>query len=257
MLDFGFGIVGPLVHGVTLDPKSKIGNLKSACVSHFTRKVHALNKDLLEIRMGGERHMLDAPRDRLRAGALGLRYQAEMGAQGRRVPHVADPLLGQGRDQADPERAPDRDVVAEAARQHQLSHSIIGDLRKMLEHPDPGGDGALAELDLANVLLGEHNLLSRFRLAGSRKDELSLLATHHHAISKPGRQLLSLLHTNQAEPIIPPDIQHSGDGVNKSGAADAERRRVTDRVELDIVIKLNLVNRSKSSAHPVPDLSAL
>src|ERR1700730_8911332 len=65
-------------------------------------EVHAVDEDGLEVRMGGERDVLDAPGDRLRVRALRLRDQSELGPEGRRVAHVADAALGQaGREEAE------------------------------------------------------------------------------------------------------------------------------------------------------------
>src|SRR2546427_1839214 len=52
------------------------------------RSVHGLDEDPLEVRVGGERDVLDARRHALRAPALGLRDEAELGAERRRVADV-------------------------------------------------------------------------------------------------------------------------------------------------------------------------
>src|SRR2546427_3234046 len=70
------------------------------------RSVHGLDEDPLEVRVGGERDVLDARRHSLRAPALGLRDEAELGAERRRVADVADPLHREGREKPAAERAP-------------------------------------------------------------------------------------------------------------------------------------------------------
>src|SRR3989441_12418749 len=92
----------------------------------FRSEVHGLDEDPLEVWVGGERDVLDARRHALRAPALGLRDEAELGAERRRVADVADPLHREGRDQPDAERARDRGGVAEASREHQLGHPRVG-----------------------------------------------------------------------------------------------------------------------------------
>src|SRR5260370_1297030 len=73
--------------------------------------------------MGGEGAVLDRRGGLGGARPLGLGEQAELGAERGRVADVADRLLREGRDQADAEGARDRDVVAEASREHQLGHA--------------------------------------------------------------------------------------------------------------------------------------
>ena len=126
-------------------------------------EVHAVDEDVLEVGMRGERDVLDAPRQSLRPRALGLGHEGELGAQRGRIAHVADARLGQRGDEADAERAPDREVVAETAREHELGHVVVADAGHAEEHGRARGDGALAELHLADVVLGEDDLAARRR----------------------------------------------------------------------------------------------
>src|SRR5262245_5860590 len=93
--------------GPTMVPTRPSGSrIISGCLSGdgdaCDGEVHAVDENVLEVRVGGERHVVDRGRDRLGAAALALRYQGELGAEGSGVADVANPLLGDVRgDEAD------------------------------------------------------------------------------------------------------------------------------------------------------------
>ena len=199
--------------------------------------------------------MLDAAGDALGALALGLGDQAELGAQGRRVADVADLLERERGDEPDPERAPDRDVVSEPAGQHQLGDLLAGDPGHVLEHRHARGDGALGQLDLADVVLRQHDLRRGAGLAGTDQDELALLAADDHALPQAGREPVAVIHLDEPGMVDDARVEHPRQGVDDAGAADAEGRGLPDRVDLDVGSDRDSVDGPQRPAHPVPDLS--
>src|SRR5690348_3889805 len=85
--------------------------------SSWLREVHAVDEDLLEVRVSGQRDVLDAAGDVLGPRALGLGQQRQLGAERGGVADVADALARQVGDEADAHGAVDREIVAEAAGQ--------------------------------------------------------------------------------------------------------------------------------------------
>src|SRR2546425_11174240 len=103
--------------------------------------------------MGCQRHVLDGPGHLRGVSALGFGDETELGTERGRVAHVADLRRRHGWDQPDPQGARDRDVIAEAAGQHQLVEIVGRETGHVQQHDDTGGDRALGELDLADVVM--------------------------------------------------------------------------------------------------------
>src|SRR5204862_707518 len=118
-------------------------------------------------------------------------------------------------------------------------------------------DGALGELDLADVVLCEHDLARRAGFALARDDERALLAPRGHAIAEPRRQPVAILRADEAGPVDDARIEERRDEVDQTGSADPERIRLADRVHVDIVVDRDTVDRATRAAHAVADLSAL
>src|SRR5207253_4400864 len=81
-----------------------------------------------------------------------------------------------------------RDVVAEAAGQHELGHAFAADPGHLLEQRNAGGDRPLRELDLADVLLGEDDLARRTGFSGAQQHDLARVADLPDAVAERGRQ---------------------------------------------------------------------
>src|SRR5262249_37351983 len=173
------------------------------------------------------------------------------------VADVAYPLTGERRNQSDAERALDRHVVAEAAGQHQLRDPLGRDAGDVLEHRDAGGDRALRELDLADVVLGEHDLLPRAGFARPEHDDLTFLAAHHDPLGEPGRERVAPVHLDQPGPVDDPAVEQAPQESDDDGAADAERVGLADRVHVDVVVAPDAIDGAERAAHAVTDLAAL
>jgi len=106
------------------------------------------------------------------------------GAERCGIAHVANLVGGNRRNETDAKRAVDPEVVAEPSGQHQLGDLGGRDASHTLEHRHARGDRALAELHLADVLLGEDDVVRRAGLAGARDHDQPLLAAHPHALAE-------------------------------------------------------------------------
>src|SRR5215471_3605005 len=205
-----------------------------------TGEVHAVDEDVLKVGMGGEGDMLDAPRDQLRAVALRFGEEGELGPQEGGVAHVAHARLRQRRNEADPDGARDGKIVAEPARRHELGDLVLWHARDALEHGRARGDGALAELHLADVVLGQEKLLGRPVLAGTREDHRALVPALDHASGESGRKAIEVVE------------------VDEPRAADALGRRLADGVEREVAsVEADAVDGAEGRAHAVADLRAL
>ena len=191
--------------------------------------------------------------------ALGLGDQRELRAQRGRVADVADLRFREiGRDEPDAQRAPHREVVAEAAREHQLLHLLGPDARDVPEHGHAGGDGALAELHLPDVVLGEHDLPLRAVLAGAREHDHALLAAHLDARAHGGGEPVAPVHVDEPGPVHHAQIEQRGHRVHEAGAAEALGRAVADGVQAEVaVLDAHAVDGADGAAHAVADLGAL
>ena len=127
----------------------------------------------------------------------------------------------------------------------------------MLQHRDAGGDRALGELQLAEVVLGQDDLARGARLAGSQHDHLALLASREDAIAQPGGQRVAPLDLDEAGPVDHAGVEQPGDEVEQPRAADAERVALADRVHAHVVVHRRAVDGAERAAHAVADLPAL
>src|SRR4029453_4783011 len=99
-------VIGPTVAPTMAG--SRVPRVVLVIDSSAPGEVHALDEDLLEVRVGGEGDVLDALGDLRGAGALGFRQERQLGAEGGGVADVADALVRQVGDEADTHRAGDR-----------------------------------------------------------------------------------------------------------------------------------------------------
>ena len=137
-------------------------------------------KMVLEVGVGGERDVLDAAGDHLGAGALGLGDQRELGARARRRCRRSGCATRAGR--AGSARCAARSAPTGSCR----SRPPASARRPARSAPRPragawpiaGGDRALAELDLPDVVLGEHDLPLRAGSPRPGEHHQALLAAH-------------------------------------------------------------------------------
>ena len=127
----------------------------------------------------------------------------------------------------------------------------------MLQHHDARGDRALRQLNLAHVVLGEHDLLSRAGFAGPEHDDLTLLAPHHDPLAELRRQRIACIDLDQARPVDDAAVEQARQQIDDPGAADAERIRLADGVDVDVVVDRDPIDGAERAAHAVTDLGAL
>src|SRR5262249_57401063 len=127
----------------------------------------------------------------------------------------------------------------------------------VLEHRDTGRDRALSELDLADIVLGEHDLLPRAGFARPEHDDLALLAAHHDPLGEPGRQRVEPVDLDQPGPVDHPAVEQARQEIDDAGAADAERVDLTDRVHVDVVVAVDASHGAECAAHAVTALAPL
>ena len=123
-----------------------------------------------------------------------------------------------------------------------------------MEQRHAGGDGALGQLDLADIALREDDLASRPRLSGTDQDKLTTLVAPDNALAEALREPVALVDLDQSRMIEDTGIQHGGQGVDRAGAADADRRGLADRVHLDVVRDRDSVDSPQRPSHPVLEL---
>src|SRR5262249_35304441 len=153
---------------------------------------------------------------------------------------------------------PDAEVVAETAREHQLRDIFVADAGDVLQHGDARGNRPLAELDLADIVLRQHDLVRRAGLARPNQDHEALFAPHEHAVPQGPRQPAAMLDVDQARPVDDPRIEQRRDGIDQPRAAEALRRPLADRVHAEhAVVDDDAVDGAERGAHTVPDLRAL
>src|SRR5262249_62381865 len=103
----------------------------------------------------------------------------------------------------------------------------------------------------------EDDLAPGARIGGPHHDDLALFAAHDDAIAEPRRQPIALLDLNQTRRVDDAGVEQAGQQVDEPRAADAERRRLTDGVDVDVVVHGGAIDGAEGAAHPVTDLRAL
>src|SRR6516164_9007071 len=98
----------------------------------FSFELHCREENLLEVRVRRQRHVPHPPCELIGAPPLRLGDQGHLRAKPRGVPHVGHSIRGERRNQAGTDGAPDAQVVAEPAGEHQPGDPVVGGLRHAL-----------------------------------------------------------------------------------------------------------------------------
>ena len=140
------------------------------------------------------------------------------------------PRAGRG-DEADAQRAPHREVVAEAARQHQLARPSRRHAGHVLEHgrrPE-----AMAPLQSCTCRTSSWvRAISRSapRLAGPREDDEPLLAAHQHARAQGRGEPVAAVHVDEAGPVDDARVEQRGDRRRRGPSRRGPGRRASPMV---------------------------
>src|SRR5258705_2357359 len=186
-----------------------------------SRKVHAVDEDRLEFGARRQGDVLDALREIEGAQPLGFREECHLGADGGGVAHVGDALQRELGKEPDLHRALDADVVAKTAAQHQLRDVVARDSHDVAQHQDPGVDGALRELELANVGLGDADVMVAAGVVTPDQHELAAALAVHDALLQRGTQRHASLTAQQAVGVDHARIEHLRARVDQARAANA------------------------------------
>ena len=193
----------------------------------------------LEVRVRGERDVLDRAAIASARGRARPRTPARAGRPGRRHCRRSGcaPRAGR-RDQADPQRAPHREVVAEAAGQHQLAHAS-----------GPGTPATCCSMATPDAMAPLQSCTWRTSswvsaisprgaaLARAGQDHQALLAAHLDARPEGRGQAVAALQVDEAGPVdARPGRAATATASSEPRAAESLGGRFPDGVQAQVAV---------------------